>query len=93
MSEQPTGLREDLWTFPCDHALKAMGLAHHPLIEIITGIVRIEVPDFVPADAKTLPSRTGKYHSITVTVRIERREQLENIYRALAACEEISWTL
>lgn len=93
MSEQPNGLREDLWTFPCSHNLKVMGLAHHPLIEIISEIVRAEVPDFQPIDARTLPSRTGKYHSITVTVQIERREQLENIYRALAAREEISWTL
>lgn len=93
MSEQPTGLREDLWTFPCDHNLKVMGLAHHPLIDIITEIVRAEIPAFEPSDVKTLPSRTGKYHSITVTVRVEQREQLENIYRALAARAEISWTL
>jgi putative lipoic acid-binding regulatory protein len=93
MSEPANGLREDLWTFPCSHNLKVMGLSHHPLIDIIAEIVRAEVPDFQPADARTLPSRTGKYHSITVTVQIERREQLENIYRALASREEISWTL
>lgn len=93
MSDQPTGLREDLWIFPADHSLKVMGLAQHPLIEIVSDIIRNEVPDFVANDVKTLPSRTGKYHSITVSVRIEQREQLENIYRALAARAEISWTL
>lgn len=93
MNTPSNGLREDLWTFPCDHNLKVMGFAHLPLIDIITEIVRKEVPDFQPVDVKTLPSRTGKYHSITVNVHIEQREQLENIYRALAAREEISWTL
>lgn len=93
MSEQPDGLREELWTFPCDHNLKVMGLSHHPLVDILTDIVRAEVPDFEPQNVKTLPSRTGKYHSITVMVHIENRQQLENIYRALAAREEISWTL
>lgn len=93
MSEQQQGLREDLWTFPCDHNLKVMGLAEHPLIDIVTEIIRNEVPDFVPKEVRTLPSRTGKYHSITLSVRIEQREQLENIYRALNARVEISWKL
>lgn len=93
MTEPTNGLREDLWTFPSDHNLKIMGLAHYPLIDIVTEIIRNEVPAFVAQDVKTLPSRTGKYHSITVSVRIEQREQLENIYRALAARSEISWTL
>lgn len=93
MTDQPTGLREELWTFPCEHNLKVMGLSHHPLIEIVAAIVRSEIPDFEPTQVKTLPSRTGKYHSITLIVPIDTRQQLENIYQALAARDEISWTL
>ncbi|CBL44022.1 Protein of unknown function DUF493 [gamma proteobacterium HdN1] len=93
MSSPNNHLNQELWTFPCNHNLKVMGLSEHPLIEILTEIVRDQVPNFTPVNIQTRPSRTGKYHSITVNVHVEAREQLECIYRALAARDEISWTL
>ena len=93
MSEHPANPTQDVWSFPCDLNLKVMGLAHYPLIDIVTEIVQAEIAGFEPTDVKVLPSRTGKYHSITMMVRIERREQMENIYRALSEREEVAWKL
>ena len=93
MSKQPTGINEQIWEFPKSHDIKVLGLSHYPLVEVVTEVVRQHAPDFDPSTIRTTPSRTGKYLSVTATVHFTSKEQLEALYLALHAREEVSQTL
>jgi putative lipoic acid-binding regulatory protein len=90
----PAGpLREDLWIFPALHSVKVMGLATAPLADIITAIVQSQVPAFTLESPRVQPSRNGTYVSLTFSVYLTQREQLQAIYADLAAHEAVKWTL
>lgn len=89
----PKGINPDLWDFPLQHNFKVMGNAEHPIAAIVTEVIQEFVPEFDGSNITTKSSRTGKYDSITAVVTIDTKEQLEAIYHALAARDEIAWTL
>lgn len=90
----PAGpLREDLWIFPALHSVKVMGLATAPLADIVTAIVQNQVPAFTLESPRIQPSRNGTYVSLTFSVYLTQREQLQAIYADLAAHEAVKWTL
>jgi hypothetical protein len=88
MSEQET-----LLDFPCDFPVKAMGLADEGFEALIITLVRRHAPDLGEGAVKSVDSKGGKYLSVTVTVRATSREQLDNIYRELTACERVLMAL
>jgi hypothetical protein len=88
MSEQQT-----LLEFPCDFPIKAMGLADEGFEALIITLVRKHAPDLGEGAVKRVDSKGGKYTSVTVTVRATSREQLDNIYRELTACEQVLMAL
>ncbi|NND58779.1 MAG: DUF493 domain-containing protein [Gammaproteobacteria bacterium] len=45
------------------------------------------------AEATFRPSRDGKYVSISYTLRIESREQLDALYRELSTTDEVLFVL
>jgi putative lipoic acid-binding regulatory protein len=51
------------------------------------------VPDFDTAALRTVASRNGNYLSMTFTIQASSREQLDNLYRELSACEELLMVL
>ena len=74
---------DSLITYPCQFPIKVMGLA----VEDFAPAMREVALSFDPSfDANTIehrPSSGGKYMGLTLTVRVESREQLDNLYRAL----------
>ena len=79
--------------FPCDYPIKAMGRAEPEFEQAVTEIVARHV-DQVPAHAvRTRNSRAGNFVSVTVTVKVTSRAQLEDIYQDLGRCERVLWTL
>lgn len=84
---------EELWTFPCDLNVKAMGLADEPLEEIITAVATEQCSKIYPESIASKESSSGKYRSITLTVHLESKSQAENLYIELGRREEIKWTL
>lgn len=78
--------------FPCDYPIKAMGRADAGLKEKVSAIVA-EHAALDPDQVRTRPSSAGRFESITITVRVESREQLETIYSRLAQSEQVLWTL
>ncbi|MCW9088735.1 MAG: DUF493 domain-containing protein [Gammaproteobacteria bacterium] len=88
MSEQET-----LLEFPCQFPIKAMGRAGADFEAKIVTLVRKHVPDLGEGAVKTRDSQGGKYLSVTVTVTATSREQLDNIYRELTACEQVLMAL
>ncbi len=87
---------ETLLEFPCHFPIKAMGLHGTDGIDfeaLVIELVRRHAPDLGEAAIKTRPSSGGKYLSVTVTVHATSREQLDNIYRELSACEQVMMAL
>lgn len=78
MSEQET-----LLEFPCEFAIKAMGLATPEFDALVVEIVRRHAPDLGEGAVTTRPSKNGKYLSVTVIVNATSRKQLDSIYQAL----------
>lgn len=76
---------EQLLEFPVDFPLKVMGRRVDEFAQSIAAVVGEHVPGFEPATMELRVSARGTYLSVTVTVRIESREQLERLYRALSS--------
>jgi hypothetical protein len=86
-------INPDIWEFPCQHDIKVLGLAHHPLVDIVIALVTEHVGSCDTASIRTKPSSSGKYISVTATVQFTSKEQLEALYRALHARDEVTQTL
>ena len=88
MSDQDT-----LLEFPCEFPIKAMGLADGTFDTRVVEIINRHVEDPPEGAIRRRPSAKGKYLSVTVTIRATSREQLDDIYRELTACEEVLMAL
>ena len=88
MSEQ-----ESLIEFPCDFPIKVMGEMRDDFAEIIVAVIRNQLPDFDSSRVEMRASSGGKYISLTCTVHVTSRLQLDNIYRALSAHPLVKITL
>ncbi|MDI1302288.1 MAG: DUF493 domain-containing protein [bacterium] len=84
---------EHLWEFPVQYPLKIMGEARFPMRETIASIIHRHVPGFDHGTLTERPSSGGKYVSITVSVYIERKEQINALYADFAAHEHIKMVL
>ncbi len=84
---------ESLIEYPCDFPIKAMGLATDEFEALVVSLARKHAPDLGEAAVQSRPSKGGKYLSVTITVRATSREQLDNIYRELTACEQVMMAL
>jgi putative lipoic acid-binding regulatory protein len=62
-----------------------MGAAHPDLLPAVIDVCRRFDPTFDPAGVEQRPSSAGTFLGLTVTVEATSPEQLEGLYRALAA--------
>lgn len=76
---------EELWQFPMDYPVKIMGEAQHPMRAVVVEILTRHIPGFNPDTLSERPSSSGKYVSITATVHVERKEQINAMYADFAA--------
>ncbi|MBU6467567.1 MAG: DUF493 domain-containing protein [Betaproteobacteria bacterium] len=76
---------EDIFDFPCDFPIKAMGKTIDGFAQTILEIVLKHAPDFNAGTMEMRTSRAGNYLSVTCTIRAVSREQLDNLYRELSA--------
>jgi len=84
---------DEIFNFPCQFPVKAMGRSRSDLDTIVVELVRRHAPDLGVGAVKTRKSRDGNYVSITVNVNATSRQQLDSIYHELHACEHIIMVL
>lgn len=84
-TDDTVAVEESLITYPTDFPIKAMGLTTPDYAETVGSAVREILPSFDPSTIKTEKSKTGKYTSLTLTVHVESREQLDTVYRMLTS--------
>ncbi len=75
---------DSLLEFPCDFPLKIMGERRDDFTQTVVDIVLRHAPDFRAETVEMRVSGTGKYLSVTCTVRAESRAQLDALYRELS---------
>jgi putative lipoic acid-binding regulatory protein len=87
----------DLIEYPCDYGFKAMCRVAQFNSQDASEVIRSLVLNHVLEDAflgiKTKQSRTGKFESVTVDVRLTDRAELEAIYKSIANSPIVVMTL
>ena len=78
--------------FPCEIPLKAMGKSGASFKQLVVETVARHVT-VDASNVRSRPSKGGKYESITVTVNLESRAQMERIYAELSSHPQVLWTL
>ena len=85
---QPEGLQ-----FPCRFPVKAMGRAGGNFeLEIVT-IIEKHTGKVALENVCSKSSSAGNFQSVTVTIEVTSRAELETIYQDLSASEQVLWTL
>ncbi|MFZ4499826.1 MAG: YbeD family protein [Burkholderiales bacterium] len=84
---------DSLIEYPCDFPIKVMGEAHEDFAGTVCHVVRAHAPDFDAASIQARASTGGRYVSLTCTVRVQSREQLDNLYRDLSTHPAVAMVL
>ena len=84
---------ETLMEFPSDFPIKIMGEDTPEFRDIARSIVEKHTGPLDDSAIKTASSRNERFVSVTVTIRAESREQLDNIYMDLTAHEAVKMAL
>lgn len=80
---------ETLFEFPCDFPLKVMGRPTDDFRSLVLGIVAKHAGEIDESRIEERPSRDGNYLGLTYTIRATSKEQLDELYRELTACEKV----
>jgi len=83
----------DAIEYPCDYKFKAVCKTVDGLQQELLGLVNACFEDQSINDAVERPSKNGKFTSVTFEARLDSREQLEGVYKVLAANEHVIMTL
>lgn len=84
---------ESLLKFPCDFTLKIFGLGSDEFEAAVLSIIHQHVPQFADSALSSRPSKNGKYLALNITVHVESREQLDNIYKDLSSSPHVLMAL
>ena len=80
-----TESQETLIEFPCDFPIKVMGETHVNFTDEVIKAIQKQLPSFDAGNIEMRGSSGGKYISLTCTVYVISKPQLDNIYRALSS--------
>jgi putative lipoic acid-binding regulatory protein len=82
---------KDLLEFPCSFTYKVMGYAKPELPERVIEVIQRHAPgDYSPT---VKPSAKGNYHSVSVNITATSIEQVEILYKELAAIDIVRMVL
>lgn len=83
------GGRETLLEFPCDFPIKIMGQASDEFRSLALGIVARHFGALGADRIEERPSSSGRYLSLTCTVRATSKAQLDAVYLELTSCRHV----
>lgn len=85
--------QETLLEFPCDFPIKVMGESHEEFANLVMGLIQQYLPSFDASRIEMRASTGGNYVSLTCTVSVESKPQLDDIYRALTSHPKVKYVL
>ncbi len=93
MAANNDDITETLIAFPCDFPIKVMGETHADFSSEIIKTIKSVLPSFDASKIEMRGSTGGKYISLTCTVAVTSKPQLDDIYRALTAHPMVKFAL
>jgi putative lipoic acid-binding regulatory protein len=84
---------ESLLKFPCEFTIKVFGAMAPDYEQTIIDLIRPLAPNISSGAIQSRTSENGKYLSLSITLYVESREQLDNIYRALTGSPKVLMAL
>ena len=85
----PTGEEDTLLTFPCEFPIKVMGRNTEEFEADVLRVVNQHVENLAEGAIKMRASGKANFVSITVTITAHSKQQIDNIYLGLNACETV----
>ncbi len=76
---------QTLIDFPCYFPIKIMGEMQEAFSATIVELIQKHVPEFNTSNVEMRPSSAAKYISLTCSVYVVSKEQLDDIYRSLSS--------
>jgi uncharacterized protein len=84
---------EQLLEFPAKFPLKIMGLRQDDFAQNISNVIIRHIPDYNPAGMELRVSSKGTYLSLTADLVVQSRDQLEALYKEVAAHPQVKVVL
>jgi len=75
--------------FPCDFVVKVMGKSDPQFETRVLNIMRKHFPDFGQQQISKRPSKDHNYLSLSITVFVKNKQQLDILYQELSAAPEV----
>lgn len=85
--------QETLIEFPCDFPIKVMGETHADFTNEVIKTIQSVLPNFDAGSIEMRGSSGGKYISLTCTVYVISKPQLDDVYRKLTSHPMVKVTL
>jgi uncharacterized protein len=85
--------QETLVEFPCDFPIKVMGETRAEFTQTMIEVIQPHCPEFDASKVEMRASSGGRYLSITCSVYVTSKPQLDNIYRALTSHPFVKFVL
>jgi uncharacterized protein len=85
--------QKTLIEFPCDFPIKVMGETHADFTNEIIKTIQGVLPNFDAGSIEMRGSSGGKYISLTCTVYVISKSQLDDVYRTLTSHPMVKVTL
>ena len=81
----------ELWDFPMDYPMSIIGHEgeHETLLNEVKLILGSQFPDFDLASVQVKPSKTGRFHSVRVSLYLTTAEQVNTLYASLDAAKTV----
>ena len=90
---KPETPQETLIEFPCNFPIKVMGETHEDFSKEIIQAIQSLITNFDASQIEMRGSSGGKYISLTCTVYVTSKPQLDDVYRALTAHPMVKFVL
>lgn len=84
---------ETLVEFPCDFFIKVMGETSDDFAIAMVKVIQAYAPQFDASKVDMRASSGGKFISLTCSVYVTTKTQLDNIYRALSEHPQVKYVL
>ncbi len=83
----------DFIEYPSRFPLKVFGDHSDDFEELVVGLIKGRSPQSEHIEVSRRSSKGGKYLSLTITLTVYSRQQVEDIYRDLHECEQVLMSL
>lgn len=93
MTAKSDDITETLIEFPCDFPIKVMGETSDNFTNEMIRTIQAVLPSFDVSKIEMRGSTGGKYISLTCTVYVSSKVQLDDVYRALSAHPMVKFAL